>query len=213
MRPRAVTIAAPTASPQARIDSLSSEGRGVARIAGKTVFIDGALPGEDVAFRYIKRRGGHDEGVATALLLASPERVAPRCAHFGLCGGCSLQHLAPEAQLRHKEGVLMGAARAYRRPPPGAPARARRRRALGLPASCPPPRQVRREEGRGTDRVHGAARPAGRGASLLRGAAPERRPGPARSARPSSGSSVLRATSPRSRWRPGIRGRPWSFAI
>ena len=78
----------------------------MARIAGKTVFIDGALPGERVTFRYLKRRGGHDEGVATALLVASPERVAPRCTHFGLCGGCSLQ-LAPEAQLRHKEGVLM----------------------------------------------------------------------------------------------------------
>jgi 23S rRNA (uracil1939-C5)-methyltransferase len=107
VRPRAVTIAAPTASPQARIDSLSAEGRGVARMVGKAVFIDGALPGERVTFRYLKRRGGHDEGVATALLVASPERVAPRCAHFGLCGGCSLQHLAPEAQLRHKEGVLM----------------------------------------------------------------------------------------------------------
>jgi len=105
--PPTVTIAAPTASPQARIDSLSAEGRGVARIAGKTVFIDGALPGEDVTFRYLKRHGGHDEGVATALLVASPERVAPRCAHFGLCGGCSLQHLTPEAQLRHKEDVLM----------------------------------------------------------------------------------------------------------
>ena len=97
VRPRAVTIAAPTASPQARIDSLSAEGRGVARMIGKAVFIDGALPGERVTFRYLKRRGGHDEGVATALLVASPERVAPRCAHFGLCGGCSLQHLAPEA--------------------------------------------------------------------------------------------------------------------
>jgi 23S rRNA (uracil1939-C5)-methyltransferase len=61
----------------------------VARIAGKTVFIDGALPGEQVTFRYLKRRGGHDEGVATALLVVSPERVAPRCAHFGRCGGCA----------------------------------------------------------------------------------------------------------------------------
>ena len=79
----------------------------MARIAGKAVFIDGALPGERVTFRFLKRRGGHDEGVAAALLVAAPERVAPRCAHFRLCGGCSLQHLSPEAQLGHKEGVLM----------------------------------------------------------------------------------------------------------
>lgn len=181
MRPGAVTIAAPTTSPQARIDSLSAEGRGVARIAGKTVFIDGALPGERVTFRYLKRRGGHDEGVATALLVASPERVAPRCAHFGLCGGCSLQHLAPEAQLRHKEGVLMsqlahigGLHPARRLEPVAAEPWAYRRRArLSV-------RFVEKKAGR----VYGAARPAGRGASLLRGAAPERRPGPTRSARP-----------------------------
>jgi 23S rRNA (uracil1939-C5)-methyltransferase len=79
----------------------------VARIAGKTVFIDGALPGEQVTFRYLKPAAATTRVWPRRSWVASPERVAPRCAHFGLCGGCSLQHLAPEAQLRHKEGVLM----------------------------------------------------------------------------------------------------------
>ncbi len=86
---------------------MSAEGRGVTRVSGKTVFIEGALPGEEVVFRYLKRRGGYDEGVATEVLVAAPERVAPRCAHFGMCGGCSLQHLGPAAQLRHKQETLL----------------------------------------------------------------------------------------------------------
>jgi 23S rRNA (uracil1939-C5)-methyltransferase len=102
-----MTLTAPAAPPEASIDSLSPEGRGVARVSGKAVFIAGALPGERVLYRYLRRRGGHDEGVATKVLVAAPERVEPRCAHYGLCGGCSLQHLGPEAQLRHKQGVLL----------------------------------------------------------------------------------------------------------
>ncbi|MGQ7445330.1 hypothetical protein ACTGXM_11460, partial [Streptococcus suis] len=50
-----------------------------------------------------------DEGVVTAVELASPDRVEPGCAHFGTCGGCSLQHLAPEAQLRFKQKAMLDA--------------------------------------------------------------------------------------------------------
>lgn len=86
----------------AEIDSLDHDGRGVARIDGKTVFVAGALPGELVRLRRFRRRRRHDEAVMVELLRASPDRVAPRCAHFGECGGCSLQHLSHEAQLEAK---------------------------------------------------------------------------------------------------------------
>ncbi len=93
----------------ARIESLSHDGRGVARIEGKTVFLWGGLPGEDVLFRFTRRRRTHDEGVVCEVVKPSPDRVRPRCPHFGVCGGCSLQHMRPEAQITLKQGVLMEA--------------------------------------------------------------------------------------------------------
>ena len=90
----------PAGEPEtAEISSLDHEGRGVARIDGKAVFVEGALPGEQVRLRRTHRRRRHDEAVMVELLRASPDRVTPRCRHFGLCGGCSLQHLSHEAQL------------------------------------------------------------------------------------------------------------------
>jgi 23S rRNA (uracil1939-C5)-methyltransferase len=90
------------------IAALSHEGRGVARSAeGKTVFVDLALPGETVLAHWLRRHGRFDEAVAVEIHAPSAERVAPRCPHFGVCGGCSLQHLAPAAQIRHKEAVLL----------------------------------------------------------------------------------------------------------
>ncbi|MGH8525707.1 MAG: hypothetical protein ACREXY_16330, partial [Gammaproteobacteria bacterium] len=92
---------------EARSEMLSAEGRGVAHIDAKTVFIDGALAGERVLFRYLRRRGRFDEGVAVRVLEPSLLRVPPRCPHFGVCGGCSLQHLAPRSQIEHKQRVLL----------------------------------------------------------------------------------------------------------
>ncbi len=86
----------------AEIASLDHDGRGVARIDGKTVFVAGALPGELVRLRRFRRRRRHDEAVMVEVLRASPDRVVPRCAHFGECGGCSLQHLSHAAQLEAK---------------------------------------------------------------------------------------------------------------
>lgn len=86
---------------------LAADGRGVARLGGKTVFIDGALPGEKVRFAYRSRRRDYDEGGVVEVLQSSPERVPPRCPHFGLCGGCSLQHLDAPAQTRHKQAQLL----------------------------------------------------------------------------------------------------------
>jgi 23S rRNA (uracil1939-C5)-methyltransferase len=91
----------------AEVDSLSHDGRGVAHVDGKVVFIDGALPGEAVLFVYSARRRHHDEGRAVEVLRPAPTRVRPRCPHFGVCGGCSLQHMDPEAQILAKQEVLL----------------------------------------------------------------------------------------------------------
>ncbi len=92
---------------EVRIESLSHDGRGVARIDGKVVFIDGALPGERVMFRYTRCRRSNDEGRVLEVLEPSPQRVTPRCNWFGQCGGCSLQHLEPDAQIAAKQQTLM----------------------------------------------------------------------------------------------------------
>jgi 23S rRNA (uracil1939-C5)-methyltransferase len=73
---------------------------------GKTVFIAGALPGERVSFRRRSFHKQHDEAELVEVLEPSPHRVVPRCAHFGVCGGCAMQHLAPEAQLAAKQKEL-----------------------------------------------------------------------------------------------------------
>ncbi|MFA5939219.1 MAG: 23S rRNA (uracil(1939)-C(5))-methyltransferase RlmD [Sinimarinibacterium sp.] len=83
------------------------EGRGVARVAGKATFIADALPGERVRFKYLRTTKDTDEGQCIAVETTSPHRVAPRCAHFGLCGGCSMQHLAPEQQIAFKQKQLL----------------------------------------------------------------------------------------------------------
>lgn len=90
-----------------RIEDLSHEGRGVGRREGKAVFVEGALPGEEVRCVYTARRGRHDEARTIEVLQAAPERVEPRCAHFEICGGCALQHLDPTAQLALKQRGLL----------------------------------------------------------------------------------------------------------
>lgn len=94
---------------EAQIDALSHDGRGVARIDGKATFIHGALPGERVMFRYTGKRKNHDEGEVVDVQQASAQRVTPRCSYFGLCGGCSLQHLQADAQIQYKQQTLMDA--------------------------------------------------------------------------------------------------------
>jgi 23S rRNA (uracil1939-C5)-methyltransferase len=92
---------------EAEVVDLAHDGRGIARDDGKTVFIDGALPGERVRFRVFKRRRQLDEAGLVEVLVASPERVVPACEHFGICGGCSLQHLSAPAQLAVKQRQLL----------------------------------------------------------------------------------------------------------
>ncbi len=90
------------------IAALNSEGWGVVRAtdAGRTVFVAGALPGELVEYRVRRRSRNHDQAELVTVLEAAPERVAPGCAHFATCGGCVLQHLAPESQLVVKDREL-----------------------------------------------------------------------------------------------------------
>lgn len=93
----------------ATISDLSQEGRGVARVDGKVTFIAGALPGETVRWRFRRRSKQVDEGELVEVVQASPDRVTPHCAHFGLCGGCSLQHLSQAGQVAFKQKHLVDA--------------------------------------------------------------------------------------------------------
>jgi len=93
----------------AEIESLNYDARGVAHVAGKATFIAGALPGETVRFRYQDRRRRYDGGMLTEVLRASADRIEPACPHFGQCGGCSLQHLRPPAQIDYKQRILADA--------------------------------------------------------------------------------------------------------
>lgn len=88
------------------IADLSHDGRGVAHRDGKAVFIAGALPGETVTARLTQRSRHFDEAVVETVHARSPDRVDPRCAHYGTCGGCALQHLSPDAQIAAKQHVL-----------------------------------------------------------------------------------------------------------
>lgn len=91
----------------AEIESLSHEGRGVAHIDGKATFISGALPGETVTFKYTSKQRSHDEGHIEEVIAASDDRVEPKCVHYDVCGGCSLQHLSSDAQIRYKQQSML----------------------------------------------------------------------------------------------------------
>ena len=97
------------AAETADIESLDHEGRGVAHIGGKAVFVDGALPGESVRLQRTRRQRRHDEAEVIEVLRPSAERVDARCRHFGTCGGCSLQHLEHAAQLAAKARIVADA--------------------------------------------------------------------------------------------------------
>lgn len=89
------------------IDDLSHDGRGVATLDGKKIFIHGALPGERISARLTERKRNYDEGETLEVLVASEHRIEPRCPHFGQCGGCSLQHLDGAQQIVAKQNTLL----------------------------------------------------------------------------------------------------------
>jgi len=88
------------------IESLDQDGRGIAHVEGKVVFVEGGLPGEHVELDVRKRKPSYEVARATAVSHPNAGRVVPRCAHFGVCGGCSLQHADPALQLAAKQRAL-----------------------------------------------------------------------------------------------------------
>ncbi len=92
---------------EAQIDGLTHDGRGVARRDGKAVFVRGALPGERVMAQPTARHRNFDEASTIEVLQASPDRVVPRCEHFGQCSGCVMQHMDASKQIEAKQNVLL----------------------------------------------------------------------------------------------------------
>ncbi len=88
------------------IESLDQEGRGVAHVEGKTIFIAGALPGEKVTYKSTRRKSSYEFANVVEILKPSNLRTQPQCPHFGMCGGCALQHLEFSAQVAAKQRLL-----------------------------------------------------------------------------------------------------------
>ncbi|MCP4597339.1 23S rRNA (uracil(1939)-C(5))-methyltransferase RlmD [Neptuniibacter sp.] len=89
------------------VESLSHEGRGIAKVDGKTIFISGALPGESVKYKIDTQHRRYDEASCTEVIKASPQRVEAKCQHYGTCGGCDLQHLNHEDQISAKQTTVI----------------------------------------------------------------------------------------------------------
>ena len=89
------------------VQSLSVEGRGMANLEGKKVFVFGALENETVKAKVMKQHSRYLEAKVESVLTPSIRRVAPVCEHFGECGGCQLQHLSSEHQIEHKQNQLI----------------------------------------------------------------------------------------------------------
>lgn len=88
------------------ITDISSEGMGIARVDGKVIFTEKAVPGDVVDIEIRKSRKNFSEGVIARLKQDSPFRVAPACTHFGVCGGCKWQHITYEQQLLFKKKIV-----------------------------------------------------------------------------------------------------------
>lgn len=105
-----VRSAAP--GPALEIESLDMEARGVGRLInedgtpGKVIFVEGALPGERVTYTSYRRKPSFEQATLAAIERESASRVRPQCQYFGMCGGCSMQHLDMRAQMSVKQRVL-----------------------------------------------------------------------------------------------------------
>ncbi len=89
-----------------RIEGLAPNGRGVAAANGRTILVRESAPGDEVSAELVRVRGDQIEAKVLRVETPSPERVEPRCRHFGPCGGCDLQHFAYPAQVSWKARVL-----------------------------------------------------------------------------------------------------------
>lgn len=90
-----------------QIESLSHDGRGVANVNGKTTFVSGAIAHETAVCRITKKHSRYNEAEVINVVTSAPERNEPACQHFSVCGGCSMQHINPEAQIQLKQTTLL----------------------------------------------------------------------------------------------------------
>lgn len=97
----------PTTPVTLTIEKLSHEGRGIGHHEGKVMFVEGALPGEQVEATLTLRRDSFDEAKLSAVIQASPDRITPACQYAEICGGCSLQHFDPAAQMAFKQDTVL----------------------------------------------------------------------------------------------------------
>ena len=97
----------PSEPRQVTIEALSHEGRGIAHVNGKTLFVSGALVGEQVLAQVYNSNRNYDQAHTLEVIEASPQRISPRCEFFEVCGGCSLQHLSDDDQLALKQQMLL----------------------------------------------------------------------------------------------------------
>lgn len=103
---RAAQQSANAATSIALIESLDQEGRGVAHVGGKTIFIEGALPGEKVTYLSTRRKANYEFANVVDILKPSNLRTEPKCPHYSMCGGCALQHLDVSGQVAAKQRML-----------------------------------------------------------------------------------------------------------
>lgn len=92
--------------PRSLIESLDAEGRGVTRVDGKAVFVEGALPGETVDFVTYRSKKRYERATVKHVYRESSSRVIPKCRYFGVCGGCAMQHLDHHTQVAAKQRAL-----------------------------------------------------------------------------------------------------------
>ena len=88
------------------IESLTYGGRGLGRLEGLAVFVPMTAPGDIVQAVVRRKKPSYIEAELAEVTSPSPARVQPRCPHFGICGGCSWQHVPYEEQLRQKEAIV-----------------------------------------------------------------------------------------------------------
>ena len=91
------------------VTALSSDGRGIAKHDGKVVFVEMAAPGDVVDVEVRRDKKKYLEGKIAGVVSSSALRVKPNCVHFGICGGCKLQHIAFEEQLKFKRQMVVDA--------------------------------------------------------------------------------------------------------
>ncbi len=100
-------MSANTANPNTvTIESLDQEGRGVAHVEGKVIFIEGALIGEQVSYSSFHKKPSYEQARVVQVFKSSTFRAQPECTHFGMCGGCAMQHLEFSAQVASKQRVV-----------------------------------------------------------------------------------------------------------